>query len=94
MQTLLPLARIWGGTRTIRAATAQAGAMSGRRPKPTTPDAALPWSVLIDGKRPGMLWGRFVSSAGAATTARELRGHGFIARVAGPDDKPSLGPVK
>ena len=51
---------------------------------PTAQRAA--WLVLIDAKRTGMLWGRYTSRALAAATVRDLRKHGFVARVVGPDD--------
>lgn len=46
---------------------------------------STPWAVLVDGRRPGMLWGRYASRAGAEATARQLRAHGFVGiRVEGP----------
>jgi hypothetical protein len=45
---------------------------------------ATPWLVVIDGKRRGQLYGRYVTRAGAEAIARQLRGHGLAGRVEGP----------
>jgi hypothetical protein len=65
--------------------TAAADKLPTSRREPVTPDAT-PWHVVIDGRRRGQPWGRYVSRAGAAATVRDLRAHGFTGvRIIGPD---------